>query len=89
MIIIIYDYNYYDEVRRRPRIARAARSSAVVVVILKNIFYCRILQVMFAYRMALFLLHLLPGPKMLSATKLKFDHALDARTDDPFGTQSQ
>ena len=88
MIIIIYDYNYYDEVRRRPRIARAARSSAVVVVILKNIFYCRILQVI-AHRMALFLLHLLPGPKMPSANKLNSDHALDALIDDPFGTQSQ
>ena len=39
-------------------------------------------------RFGLFLLHLLPGPKMPLATKLNPDRASDALTDDPFGTQS-
>jgi len=42
----------------------------------------------FAHRFGLFLLHLLPGPKMPLATKLNPDRASDALTDDPFGTQS-
>ena len=42
----------------------------------------------FAHRFGLFLLHLLPGPKMPLATKLNHDRASDALTDDPFGTQS-
>ena len=42
----------------------------------------------FAHRFGLFLLHLLPGPKMPLATKLNSDRASDALTDDPFGTQS-
>ena len=51
--------------------------------------YFRNLVQVLAHRKGLVLLHLLPGPKMLSATKLNSDHALDALTDDPFGTQSQ
>ena len=41
----------------------------------------------FAHRFRLFLLHLLPGPKMPLATKLNAERASDALTDDPFGTQ--